>query len=83
MLRGRWHRLCRSVLTRSPPCSLEKEKLESKILESMSHPFIVHLYKVGPRWLQHRPRPPIPAILSLPPYPCHLRLHSRTPVWSW
>lgn len=25
--------------------SLEKEKLESKILESMSHPFIVHLYK--------------------------------------
>ncbi len=26
--------------------SLEKEKLESKILESMSHPFIVHLYKV-------------------------------------
>ena len=27
------------------PHSLEKEKLESKILESMSHPFIVHLYK--------------------------------------
>lgn len=25
--------------------SLEKEKLESKILESLTHPFIVHLYK--------------------------------------
>lgn len=41
--------MCAMKLVRRRPgakrASLEKEKLESKILESMSHPFIVHLYK--------------------------------------
>jgi len=41
--------VCAMKLVRRRPgakrSSLEKEKLESKILESMSHPFIVHLYK--------------------------------------
>jgi len=41
--------ICAMKLVRRRPgakrASLEKEKLESKILESMSHPFIVHLYK--------------------------------------
>jgi len=41
--------ICAMKLVKRKPgskrASLEKEKLESKILESMSHPFIVHLYK--------------------------------------
>lgn len=41
--------VCAMKLVRRRPgskrASLEKEKLESKILESMVHPFIVHLYK--------------------------------------
>jgi len=41
--------VCAMKLVRRKPgakrASLEKEKLESRILESMSHPFIVHLYK--------------------------------------
>lgn len=54
---GEVHRVCEKnskleaamkIVRRRPGSkrsSIEKEKLESKILESMTHPFIVHLYK--------------------------------------
>jgi len=49
---------------------MEKEKLESKILESMSHPFIVHLYKTFRTDEVHTHAPSLPpSFLSqfLPP----------------